>query len=202
MSYVCSASEFVRRAIFMSIIASVVLFSFYLARRTWLSPAVFTVVLHRTPVLDYATTSRQHIPTAVRESQGPLALLKKLSGKVGTTADSVSYATSDSEKEGLRFPNAHAHNGVNEAYSQQEDGEKDALAIRQVPCRPIPTGANLTLLGERCVPLQNIEEEGHLADLSPEEIFVSIKTTQKNHVTRLVPLLVTWLQIVPEPEQV
>ena len=38
-------------------------------------------------------------------------------------------------------------------------------------------------------------------NLSPDEIYITVKTTHKNHQTRILPVLLTWLQTV-QPEQV
>ena len=58
--------------------------------------------------------------------------------------------------------------------------------------------SNLTVLGktvDRCATLQAVR----LAE--EEDIYVSIKTTSKNHVSRMLPVLLTWLQTL-QPQQV
>ena len=39
------------------------------------------------------------------------------------------------------------------------------------------------------------------SNFSPDDIYITVKTTQKNHKTRMLPILLTWLQTV-QPEQV
>ena len=69
-------------------------------------------------------------------------------------------------------------------------------------CACAPYASNVTVLGrrlERCTPVSNspLTSSGFTQD----DVYITIKTTQSNHGTRLVPLLITWLQTV-HPEQV
>ena len=96
----------------------------------------------------------------------------------------------------------------------EEAGEYHApsMSLRsahaQKRCIPVG-GPNSTarVLGrklERCLPEWR-SPEGLLNEnsnnLSSDEIYITIKTTHKNHQTRMLPILLTWLQTV-QPEQV
>ena len=63
-------------------------------------------------------------------------------------------------------------------------------AIKLVP-KCVQTEANVSLLGKR------LERCAFAAD----DVFITIKTTQRNHESRVLVLLLTWLQTV-RPEQV
>ena len=53
---------------------------------------------------------------------------------------------------------------------------------------------------EKCRPEWR-SEKTLTSNFSPDDIYITVKTTQKNHKTRILPILLTWLQTV-EPEQV
>ena len=64
--------------------------------------------------------------------------------------------------------------------------------IKLVPVpKCVQTEANVSLLGKRL----------ERCDFAADDIFITIKTTQKNHKSRVLVLLLTWLQTV-RPEQV
>ena len=81
-------------------------------------------------------------------------------------------------------------------------------AHAQKPCIPVGgPDSTVRVLGrqlERCLPEWR-SPEGLLNEnsnnLSPDDIYITIKTTHKNHQTRMLPILLTWLQTV-QPEQV
>lgn len=69
-------------------------------------------------------------------------------------------------------------------------------------CAPTPYAPNVTVLGrvlEKCMPTS--PSTSTTGGFSQDDIYITIKTTQKNHNTRLSPILLTWLQTV-KPDQV
>lgn len=79
--------------------------------------------------------------------------------------------------------------------------QSSATAPSQLQCTPTPYASNIKVLGrglEKCLPSVS---ESVTAALTPDDVYITIKTTQTNHDTRLSPLLLTWLQTV-QPEQV
>ena len=52
---------------------------------------------------------------------------------------------------------------------------------------------------EKCLP--EWKPEALTSNFSPDDINITVKTTEKNHKTRMLPVLLTWLQTV-QPEQV
>ena len=96
----------------------------------------------------------------------------------------------------------------------EEEGAYHAPSISlrsahaQKRCVPVSvSNSTVRVLGrqlERCLPEWR-SPEGLLSEnshnLSPNDIYITIKTTHKNHQTRMLPILLTWLQTV-QPEQV
>lgn len=72
-------------------------------------------------------------------------------------------------------------------------------------CTPTPHASNLMVLGkrmEKCIPsLTSQSVASKSEEFTQNDIYITIKTTQANHISRLRPLLLTWLQTV-QPEQV
>ena len=71
----------------------------------------------------------------------------------------------------------------------------------KLSCIPTPYPSNVSILGrvlERCIPAPSLSTP---SGFSQDNIYITIKTTQKNHNTRIRPILLTWLQTV-QPDQV
>ena len=85
----------------------------------------------------------------------------------------------------------------------QPPGENfDPSSTARWLCTPTPYASNVTVLGrvlEKCVPTST--STSTTSGFSQEDIYITIRTTQKNHNTRLPPILLTWLQTV-QPDQV
>ena len=92
------------------------------------------------------------------------------------------------------------------AYHAPSGSSRSAHAQKR--CAPVG-GPNsiVRVLGrqlEKCLPEWRSPEallSENLNNLSPDEIYITVKTTHKNHQTRMLPILLTWLQTV-QPEQV
>ena len=65
-------------------------------------------------------------------------------------------------------------------------------------CSPRGYYSNVSVLGKR---LEKCTPGSLTPKFAPEDIYITIKTTQKNHNARLLPILLTWLQTV-QPDQV
>ena len=80
----------------------------------------------------------------------------------------------------------------------------DPSSTARWSCTPTPYAPNVTVLGrvlEKCMPTSPSTSTSTTGGFSQNDIYITIKTTQKNHNTRLRPILLTWLQTV-QPDQV
>ena len=94
----------------------------------------------------------------------------------------------------------HASSTVRSAHAQKQNTE-----FERQQCIPVG-GRNSTvrLLGrqlEKCLADSESKPGAMTSNFSLENIYITIKTTQINHKTRILPILLTWLQTV-DPEQV
>ena len=177
-----STSSLARRAAVVLLISSFSLFV-YFTQQTWRSRNTGITLLRRSKLdqhrredgaLYYAVPvfSRVDTPTAT-ERPSPMELLER-------------YAIRES--------------------AVLSAGRAGPQGTARGACTPTAYASNLTLLGkrlERCIPTSRSGgvDDSPATVVFPEDIYVTIKTTQKNHVTRIYPLLLTWLQTI-QPDQV
>ena len=89
-----------------------------------------------------------------------------------------------------------------EAFPRPPGENFDPSSTARWSCTPTPYAPNVTVLGrvlEKCVPRPT--STSTTGRFSQDDIYITIKTTQKNHNTRLRPIVLTWLQTV-QPDQV
>ena len=101
----------------------------------------------------------------------------------------------------LKMKEAEPEDGANHTPSTSAHAQK-----QKEQCTPVGGhSSTVRVLGrqlERCRPKwRPAEAEALAANFSLDDIYITIKTTQKNHKTRMLPILLTWLQTV-QPEQV
>lgn len=104
------------------------------------------------------------------------------------------------EQEGKGAGANHAPSMLTNSAHAQKQGE---------PCVPIGgPSSTVMVLGrqvEKCLPelrqAQTAEVQSQTSELSLDDVYITVKTTENNHKTRMLPILLTWLQTV-EPNQV
>ena len=103
------------------------------------------------------------------------------------------------------MPNT-VHAGEPFAHAQIRTFESKGGSVSAVTggqqCMPVSYASTVRVLGrrvEKCVPMW--KPDILALDFSQDDIYITVKTTQKNHNTRMLPIVLTWLQTV-QPEQV
>ena len=149
--------------------------------------------------------NQETIPLAVeRTSTTPPTLLRvpdatryrtvsSLTGRVGGSLQS-DPAHSLSERSSRREAGLIAFH--------RRPGAGDHASTARRLCAPTPYPPNVTVLGrvlEKCIPTSTSTSTP--GGFTQDNIYVTVKTTQKNHNVRLRPILLTWLQTA-QPDQV